>query len=83
VGGRVGGSLGGSAEDDRDVLVHAKPWRPIWFSPPPLLFSIAEPPQFSTSMSMKILVVYSIYSSSLIHAISSSCTSGYVKWNCL
>jgi hypothetical protein len=31
------------------------------FAPPPPLFPAAEPPQFSTLMSMKILVVYDIY----------------------
>jgi hypothetical protein len=43
------------------------------FATPPSLFPAAEPPQFSTPMSIKILVIYDIYSSGFTHAISSLC----------
>jgi hypothetical protein len=40
---------------------------------PPPLFPVAQPPQFSTLVSMKFLVVRDIYSSCFTHAISSMC----------
>jgi hypothetical protein len=43
------------------------------FAPPPLLFPATESPRFSTTVSMKILVVYDVYSSDFTHAISSLC----------
>jgi hypothetical protein len=43
------------------------------FAPPHLLFPIAEPPEFSTPVSMKMLVVYDIYSTGGTHAIFSPC----------
>jgi hypothetical protein len=43
------------------------------FVPPPLLFPPADSAQFSTPMSIKILVMYDIYSYDLTHAISSLC----------
>jgi hypothetical protein len=43
------------------------------FAPPPLLFHTIDPAQFATPVSIKILVVYDIYSSGLTHAISSLC----------
>jgi hypothetical protein len=38
----------------------------LGFAPPPPLFSEAEPPQFYTPLSMKVLVVYDIY----VHLVS-------------
>jgi hypothetical protein len=43
------------------------------FSPPPLLFPPADPAQFHTHVSIKILVMHDIYSSGITHAISSLC----------
>jgi hypothetical protein len=43
------------------------------FAPPPLLFTTVEPSQFPTPMGMKVLVMYDIYLSGLIHVISSLC----------
>jgi uncharacterized membrane protein (DUF485 family) len=37
------------------------------FAPPHLLFPIAEPPEFSTPVSMKMLVVYDIYIQLVAH----------------
>jgi hypothetical protein len=68
--GRADGSLGRSTKDGRDVLVHAEPWCRIGF---PLLFPLADPAPFSTLVSIKILVMYDMYSSGLTHAISSLC----------
>jgi hypothetical protein len=42
-------------------------------APPPLLFPPADPAQFPTPVSIKILVLHDIYSSGLTHAISSLC----------
>jgi hypothetical protein len=43
------------------------------FAPPPSLFPPADPAQFSTPVSIKILVLYDIYSFGLTNAISSLC----------
>jgi hypothetical protein len=43
------------------------------FAPPPLLFPPADSTQFYTCVSIKLLVMYDIYSSGLTHAISSLC----------
>jgi hypothetical protein len=43
------------------------------FAPPPLLFHAVDPAQLATPVSIKILVVYDIYSSGLTHVISSLC----------
>jgi hypothetical protein len=43
------------------------------FAPTPLLFPTSDPAQFHTPVSIKILVLHDIYSSGLIHAISSLC----------
>jgi hypothetical protein len=43
------------------------------FAPPSPLFPTANPTQFSTALSIKILGVYDIYSSSLTHVIYSLC----------
>jgi hypothetical protein len=43
------------------------------FAPPPLLFSLANPAQFHTPVSIKILVLHDMYSFGLTHAISSLC----------
>jgi hypothetical protein len=49
-------------------------------APPPLLFfPIADPTQFNTPMSIKILILHDIYSSGLIHEISSLCKDGDIK----
>jgi hypothetical protein len=42
-------------------------------APPPPLFPPANPAQFSTHVSIKILVLHGIYSSGPTHAISSLC----------
>jgi hypothetical protein len=44
------------------------------FAPPPLLFHLADPAQFHTHVSIKILVLHDIYSSGITHAISSMCS---------
>jgi hypothetical protein len=41
------------------------------FAPPPLLFPPANPAQFHTPVSIKVLVLHDIYSSGITHAISS------------
>jgi hypothetical protein len=56
-----------------DVLVHLEPCAASGFASAPLLFPPADPTLFSTPVSIKILVLYDIYSSGLIHAISSLC----------
>jgi hypothetical protein len=43
------------------------------FAPPPLLFPPADPTQFHTPVSIKILVPHDIYSSGITHTISSLC----------
>jgi hypothetical protein len=43
------------------------------FAPPPLLFPPADPIQFHTLVSIKILVLHDIYSSGITHAIFSLC----------
>jgi hypothetical protein len=43
------------------------------FAPPPPLFPPADPAQFHTPVSIKILVMHDIYSSGLTHAIYSLC----------
>jgi hypothetical protein len=43
------------------------------FAPPPPLFPPVDPAQFHTPVSIKILVLYDIYSSGITHAISSLC----------
>jgi hypothetical protein len=43
------------------------------FAPPPQLFPLADPSQFSTPVSIRILVLCDIYSSSLTNTISSLC----------
>jgi hypothetical protein len=43
------------------------------FAPPPLLFPPVDPAQFHTPVSIKILVLHDIYSSGIIHTISSLC----------
>jgi hypothetical protein len=43
------------------------------FAPPPLLFPPADPAQFHTPVSIKILVLHDIYLSGITHAISSLC----------
>jgi hypothetical protein len=43
------------------------------FAPPPPLFPPADPTQFHTLVSIKILVLHDIYSSGIIYAISSLC----------
>jgi hypothetical protein len=43
------------------------------FAPPPSLFPPADPTQFSTPVSIKILVLYDIYSLGLTNAICSLC----------
>jgi hypothetical protein len=43
------------------------------FAPPPSLFPLANPAQFSTLVSIKILVLYDIYSFGLTNVISSLC----------
>jgi hypothetical protein len=43
------------------------------FVPPPPLFPPADPGQFHTHVSIKILVLRDIYSSGVIHVISSLC----------
>jgi hypothetical protein len=40
------------------------------FAPPPLLFPPADPAQFHTPVSIKILVLYDIYSYGITHTIS-------------
>jgi hypothetical protein len=48
------GSLGRSAEDGRDVPVHAEHFCIAHgFAPPPLLFPSVDPAQFHTPMSIK------------------------------
>jgi hypothetical protein len=42
-------------------------------APPPLLFPAADPAEFTTPVSIKILVLHDIYSYVLTHAISSLC----------
>jgi hypothetical protein len=56
----VGGSLSGSADDDRDVLVHAEPWRGTGSVPPPLLFPPANSAHLYTPMNVKTLVLHDI-----------------------
>jgi hypothetical protein len=63
----VGGSLDGSTKNDTDVLVVPS------VVPPPPLFPPADPAQFHTPVSIKIIVLHGIYPSSLTHAISSLC----------
>jgi hypothetical protein len=75
----VGGSLSGSADDDRDVLVHAEPWRGTGSVPPPLLFPPANSAQLYTPMNVKTLVLHDIYSSGLTHAIFSRCRDN--RWH--
>jgi hypothetical protein len=43
------------------------------FAPPPPLFPPADPAQFHTPVSIKILVLHGIYSYSITHALSSLC----------
>jgi hypothetical protein len=52
-GGGAGGPPGRSAEDDRDVPIHAQD-----FDPPPPLFPIVDPAFFHTPVSIKIVVIY-------------------------
>jgi hypothetical protein len=44
------------------------------FAPPPPLFPPADPAQFHTPVSIKVLVMHDIYSSDITHAISSLCS---------
>jgi hypothetical protein len=46
-------------------------------APPPPLFPLADPAQFTTPVSIKILVLHDIYSSGLTHAISSLCRDNW------
>jgi hypothetical protein len=43
------------------------------FAPPPPLFPPADPAQFHTPVSIKVLAMHDIYSSGITHAISSLC----------
>jgi hypothetical protein len=47
------------------------------FAPPPPLSRPADPAQFHTPVSIKILVLHDIYSSGLTHAISSLCRENW------
>jgi hypothetical protein len=75
-GGGAGDSLGRLAEDGRDVSVHTEDGRDVSvtrhsLSYIPPLFPTANPAQFHTPVSIKILVLHDIYSSGLTHAIYS------------
>jgi hypothetical protein len=45
------------------------------FAPPPSLFPAADPAQFHTPVSIKILILHDIYSSGLTHAIFTLCSA--------
>jgi hypothetical protein len=75
----VGGPLGRSAEDGRDIPVHAEPWRRTWFCSTTFIVPPVDSTQFHTPLSIKILVLHDIYSSGITHAISSLCRDNLAR----
>jgi hypothetical protein len=57
----VGDSLGRSAEDGEIFQYMQTLGAAMGVAPPPALFAPPPPPQFSTPVSMKVLVMYILY----------------------